>query len=164
MGVTLDPTTITADAHPTFMCPLCRCLDIRALPLQCIRHGSQRLCEFWGTLSHQLPARFIYWLIFFNALYLVNVNFIKCLISSHASGRPTLALEHYAARESCVDFNSSRDGTNRRLICMRGIYLLIRTEELSLCQTVKLCWLILKSIPLKSPEIPNSQKWSRANT
>lgn len=65
---------------------------------------------------------------------------------------------------SCVDFNSSRDGTNRRLIFMRGIYFLIGTEELSLCQTMKLCWLILKSIQLKSPGILHSQKKSQANT
>lgn len=75
-----------------------------------------------------------------------------------------LAVEHNAAWESCVDFNSSRDGTNRRLIFMRGIYFLIGTDELSSCQTMKLCWLILKSIQLKSPEIPNSQKRSQANT
>lgn len=29
-----------------------RCIDIRTFSVQCIRHGPQRLCQFWGTNSN----------------------------------------------------------------------------------------------------------------
>lgn len=127
------------------MCSLHRCLHICAFPVQCVWHGSQRLCEFWGKLSivrmllhrvHGYIPNKVEKLSFISLVDSLWVwwGFERCKTSTTTSNL-SFALEYYVTCNHVNSSSSTWDVINTLLIFMKGINLLIRTEPLSSCQT-----------------------------